>query len=231
MITRTMIMGTDAAARLVLHAWLSPSFPVGAFAFSHGLEWAVEAGDVGDADDLRDWLHDLVCHGAPRGDAVLLTAAWRDPADVESINALALALSPSYERHLEIAAQGSAFLRAVAAAWPTASLVRAAHDFSGRDIAYPVAVGLAAAAHAMPLEDTLQLFAQAGLSNLVSAALRLGVIGQTAGQAIVAGLTAPILDLAAWAEDATLDDLGTCAWRADIAAMRHETQYSRLFRS
>ena len=69
------------------------------------------------------------------------------------------------------------------------------------------------------------------MSNLVSAALRLGVIGQSDGQATIAGLAPVVLDLAGWAESATLDDLGTCAWRSDIAAMRHETQYSRLFRS
>ncbi len=221
----------ERAARLALFAWLSPAFPVGGFAFSHGLEWAIEAGDVRGVADLRAWLEDLLRHGALRADAVLLAAAWREPARLEAVNELALALAPSSERHLETAAQGTAFLAAVCAAWPTAMLDRILQTFAGCDLAYPVAVGAAAAAHAIGLRDTSETFAQAGVSHLVSAALRLGIIGQSEGQAIIAGLTSAVLDLAAWAEGTTLDDLGTCAWRSDIAAMRHETQYSRLFRS
>ena len=224
-------MSSDRRSCVALYAWLSPFFPVGGFAFSQGLEWAVEAGDIGDAEDLRGWLENLLRHGAPRCDAALLAAAWRDPGDIEAVNDLALALAPSAERHLETAAQGTAFLAAVAAAWPTSSLVEVGQAFRERDLAYPVAVGVAAAAHAIPLLDVLQVFTQATIGNLVSAALRLSVTGQTAGQAIIAGLASAVLDLAAWAEHATLDELGTCAWRSDIAAMRHETQYSRLFRS
>lgn len=225
------VMSTDGAARLTLFAWLSPAFPVGGFAFSHGLEWAMEAGDAADAGALERWLGDLLRHGAPRADGVLLAAVWRAPDEIAAINELALALAPSSERRLETAAQGTAFLAAVAAAWPVPGLASFARFFAGRDLAYPVAVGFAAAAHAVPLRATLELFAQAMVGNLVSAALRLGAIGQSEGQAIVARLAPAVLDLATWAEHATLDDIGTCAWRSDIAAMRHETQYSRLFRS
>ena len=221
----------DGAARLTLFAWLSPAFPVGGFAFSHGLEWAVDRGDVRGAADLRGWLEDLLRHGTVRADAVLLSAVRRDPAAIEAINEVALALTASAERHLETAAQGTAFLVAVAAAWPLPALAALARAFEGHDLAYPVAVGAAAAAHAIPLGATLEVFVQACLSNLVSAALRLSAIGQSEGQAIIASLTPAVLDLAEWAERTSLDDLGTCAWRSDIAAMRHETLYSRLFRS
>ena len=224
-------MSTDGAARLALFVWLSPAFPVGAFAFSHGLEWAMEAGDLGDAGALEEWLGDLLRHGAPRADGVLLAAAWREPTEIASINELALALGSSHERHLETAAQGTAFLSAVAAAWPAPGLVALTRTFEGRDLAYPAAVGVAAAAHALPMRATLEVFTLATIGNLISAALRLGVIGQSEGQAIVARLTPTVLELATWAEHATLDGIGTCAWRSDIAAMRHETQYSRLFRS
>ena len=224
-------MRTDGVARLALHAWLSPAFPVGGFAFSHGLEWAIEAGDVVDAASLEAWLGDLLRFGAPRADAVMLAEAWRVAPGISAINDLALALTPSAERHLETAAQGTAFLVAVAAAWPHATLATLSRDFAGQDVAYPVAVGAAAAVHAVNLRATLELFTQAGISNLISAALRLGIIGQTAGQAMVASLTPIVLDLAAWAEQAAPDAIGTCALRSDIAAMRHETQYSRLFRS
>ena len=148
----------DPAARLALFAWLSPAFPVGGFAFSHGLEWAIDAGDVRGAADLKRWLDDLLRHGALRADAVLFAAVWRDPAAIETINALALSLTASSERLLETAAQGTAFLVAVAAAWPTPALAALVQDYDGCDLAYPVAVGAAAAAHAIPLREALEIF-------------------------------------------------------------------------
>jgi urease accessory protein len=218
---------------LPLLAWLSPGFPVGAFAFSQGLEWAVEAGTVRDAPSLQGWLTDLVSHGAIRTDAVLVAAAWRSeaPTDLCAVNELALALAPSRERRLETAAQGNAFLTAVRAAWPAPAIERFMAALAEDDAAYPVAVGLSAAAHALPLRATLGAFTLAGCSNLVSAAVRLGPLGQTEAQGIIAALCPALDRLAAWAAESTLADCGAAAWGADIASMRHETQYSRLFRS
>ena len=218
---------------LPLLVWLSPGFPVGAFAFSHGLEWAVEVGALRDAADLACWLDDLVAHGSLRADAVLVAAAWRaaDDAATRSVNDLALALAPSRERRLETSAQGTAFLAAVRQAWPAPAIARFAEALGEDDVAYPVAVGLSAAAHAIPLHPTLDAFTLAACSNLVSAAVRLGVIGQTEAQATIAALCPALARLAAWATTSSLEDCGTAAWGADIASMRHETQYSRLFRS
>ena len=235
-ITRIMVMltrMTDPASSLPLLVWLSPAFPVGSFAYSQGLEWAVEDGTVHDAATLAAWLDDVVVHGAIRADAVCLAAAWRAGAlqAVLAVNELALALAPSQERRLETATQGTAFLRAVAAAWPAPRIDALAAALGEDEVAYPVAIGVAAAAHAIALRPTLSAFAVAAVGNLVSAALRLGPIGQSQAQAIIAGLAPALERLAETAANASLDDVGTCALRADIASMRHETQYSRLFRS
>ena len=218
---------------LPLLVWLSPAFPVGSFAYSHGLESAVDADAIRDAATLAAWLADLVRYGAMRADGVLLAAAYRadNAREAATVNALALALAPTLERHLETGSQGTAFLRAIRAAWPAPAIERFATALGDGDAAYPVAIGVVARAHAMPLRQTLDAFATAALQSLVSAALRLGPIGQSEAQTIIAALCPALADLAAWAESATLDDLGTCAFRSDIASMRHETQYSRLFRS
>lgn len=216
-------MTTDPAALLTLAQWLSPAYPVGAFSYSHGLEWAVQAGDVADADSFRHWLSDVLEHGAGRNDAILLAAAYGDPAPeaLEELDALATAMSPSPERRLETVQQGRAFCRTTSAIWPSEL----------KDFAYPVAVGAAAKLTGMPLQETLVFYLHGLAGNLTSAAIRLVPLGQTEGQAALAAL-APLCErLVAEALTSTTDDLGAACFLADIASMKHETQYSRLFRS
>ncbi len=204
----------------VLAAWFSPAYPVGAFAYSHGLEWAIGNGDIDDEISLRSWVTDCLTHGAGRNDAILLAAAYRDPDDAE-IAELAAALQPSKERKLESMAQGGAFAETTSAAW----------NIALEPAAYPVAVGRAAQALDLPLELTIQAYLQAFAANLVSVGVRLIPIGSTAGQALVAGFHGDCQALAQEAMAATLDNLGSAALMADIAAMRHETQAVRLYRS
>ncbi len=220
-------------ALLPLILWLSPAFPVGSFAYSQGLEWAVEAGDVHDARSLGGWLVDLLTFGAPRADAILFADAFRsaeagDWAALHETNALAIALANTAERRLETTAQGTAFVAAARAAWDCEPLRRLADE---ERAAYPVAVAAVAAGHAAPLEAALQAFVLACVAAAVSAVVRMGPIGQTDGQKIQAALLPRIRALARAAAGSTLADLGLSAFRADVASMRHETQYSRLFRS
>lgn len=223
------------SAQLPLMIWLSPSFPVGAFAYSHGLEWAFEAGDLHDAESLHDWLDALVSHGSLRNDLVLFASAFRatqgqDDRALRDSAELALALAGSAERRLETVTQGNAFAAAQRSAWPCPAMERLPAIWP-EDIAYPVAVAVASAGHELPLLASLEAYGLAFVANLVSAAVRLGVVGQTDGQRVTAALVPALHAAARRAESATLDDLGSCALRSDIASLRHETQYSRLFRS
>ena len=223
----------DGASLLLI--WLSPAFPVGAFAYSHGLEWAVESGDIADGASLQGWLADLVAHGSPRNDLILAAHARRaaqaqDANGLADLNALALALCASRERLLETQAQGRAFLTAVRAAWPHPAL-DVTRAFDGGDVAYPIAYGAACAAHGVDADFALEAFLTACVGNLVSAGLRLGVIGQTEGQRILAALLPQARAQARATLDAPLSALGGAALRSDLAALHHETQYSRLFRS
>jgi urease accessory protein len=219
---------------LPLFVWLSPSFPVGSFAYSHGLEYAVRRGDVRDATTLLSWLGDLVSHGAIRTDLILASAAAKsvtagDIDEFARVAELGLALSPSRERHLESTQQGRSLLDTVRAAWPNTTLDRLIG--ASEEIAYPVAFGLAVAAHRLALRPSLAAYALQFVSNLVSAVVRLGAIGQTDGQRVIASLAKAAKGAAAIAARASLDDLGAAVFRSDMASLRHETQYSRLFRS
>jgi urease accessory protein len=206
---------------LTLAQWLSPGFPVGAFSYSHGLEAAVHAGWVSDAASLEAWLADLLAHGSGLSDATFLAAAFHGHAPLAEIDEMARAFAPSAERLLEADAQGAAFAQVVGAVWGT--------DLDG--FTYPVALGAAAARETLPLDLTLTLYLQAFSSNLIAAAQRLAPVGQTEGQRILHALTPLIEATASTARDGDLTGLASSAFLSDIASMRHETQYSRIFRS
>ena len=214
-------MATPTDPVLTLSQWLSPAYPVGAFAYSHGLESAVADGRVHDGAALEDWLDTVLARGAGRTDAILIGLAHAKPEDAARLDAVARALAGSRERLLETDAQGQAFGAVTGAIW--------GGDLAG--LCYPVALGAAAGREGLPLRLTQALALQAVVGNLVAAAQRLMPLGQTEAQWIVARLTTrigPLLDAIAGAEE---DDLAGSALLPEIAAMRHETLSPRIFRT
>jgi urease accessory protein len=230
-----MNMTHDSAALYRLMAWLSPSYPVGAFSYSSGIEWAVEAGDIKDAESLKRWLAVVIGQGSGICDAVFFVHAHRSLAAdhdqaLRAVAELAAAFMPSKERQLETTAQGNAFLEATRTAWPCPALDRLTNAWPG-PFAYPVAVAVAAAGHGIALEPSLHAFLHAVAANLISAGVRLIPLGQSDGQHVLAALE-PVVETAAQrALKTSLDDVGSATVRADLASMLHETQYTRLFRS
>ena len=226
---------SEAAALYRLMTWLSPSFPVGGFSYSSGIEWAVEVGDIRDAVSLQNWLAAMLADGAGFCDGVFLAQAHRavafcDDAGLRETAELAAAFVPSRERQLETSAQGRAFIEIARHAWNCDGL-EAMIARCGGAIVYPVAVGIVSAAHAIRLAPTLHAFLHALTSNWISAASRLIPLGQTDSQRVLASLEPVVSATAKRAIAATLEDLGSATFRADLASLRHETQYTRLFRS
>lgn len=218
-----------------LMCWLSPAYPVGAFSYSSGIEWAVEAGDVADAESLRHWLEAMLRDGAGMSDAIFFAHAHRavtqsDDAAFLAIAELAGAFVPTRERRQETLTLGRAFMEVTLAAWPCPALVHLRKLWTG-PIAYPIAVGAACAGHAIALEPALPAFLTAVCANWISAGMRLIPLGHTDGQRVIAALEPAVAATAQRALAAGLDDLGSACFRADIASARHETQYTRLFRS
>jgi len=211
---------TDPTALLSLVQWLSPAFPTGAFAYSHGLEQAISAGDVRTEDGLADWLSDVLGHGAGWNDAVLMACALRGE-EVAELTALARALAGSAERLRETEEQGAAFARARAEMTGQAT----------EPLPLPLAVAVAARDLTLAPEQVLALFLHSFAANLVSAGVRFIPLGQSAGQRVLAGLHPVIVSLAARAAAATRADLAQSAFRADIQAMAHEQLDVRLFKT
>ncbi len=209
------------SALLTLVQWLSPAFPTGAFAYSHGLERVIAAGDVTDACSFEEWLRNILHHGAGWQDAVLLTHALAEGADLDALDELARALAPSSERLQESAEQGAALARMVG-------------GLTGRALAprlLPVALGEAAGPLTLPPGQVAQLYLQNFASNLTTIATRHVPLGQTDGQRVLSRLLPEIEVLGTRAALASLDDLGSCALAADLAAFQHETQDVRIFRT
>ena len=214
-----MPMNTDL---LTLTQWLSPSFPVGAFAYSHGLEQVIDRGDIHNAETLAQWLRDLLEHGSTRSDITLLAAAFNaEGSEIDDIDQTARAFASSAERVVETVDQGTAFARTVDEVWGTKM----------GPLTYPVAAGRAARLKRLPLDMTTEIYLHAFIANLVSAAVRLVPLGQTDGQRVLSELAPLILATAEAARDCPLSSLSSACFAADIAAMHHETQYSKVFRT
>ena len=230
------ITTTDEPAALYrLLAWLSPAYPVGAYTYSHGLETAVEEGRVRDRAGLVDYVATVLHAGAGRVDGALVAAAWRaadggDDAALDQVAVLAAAWRGTAETALETMQQGTAFLAVTLAAWPEPCLAAFAARHPRR-LAHPVAFGAAAGFHGIPLRPALSGWLAAFAANLVSAGVRLVPLGQTDGQVATAALQPVVEPAADAATGADLDAIGTAAPMLDLLSMRHETQYTRLFRS
>jgi urease accessory protein len=226
---------TTEAALYRLMSWLSPAYPTGAFSYSHGLEYAVAEGLVRDRESLIDWVAIAVASGAGKSDGALLAAAWRaatadDRVALDAAAELAAAWRGTAETALESRAQGAAFLSATRAAWPHPLLDALALRHRG-ELALPVAVGAAAAAQQVPLSAALTAYLHAFAGNLVSAGMRLIPLGQSDGQRAIAALEAVVAATADHVLKTPLERIGTAAPLLDWCSMRHETQYTRLFRS
>ena len=228
-------LNMDSAALYRLLTWCSPAFPVGAYSYSHGLEYAVAEGLVKDREGLTGWIGTLLSHGNGIVDGALFCAAWRtasvgDVAALKHVTELASAFRSTREIALESAAQGEAFAMMLQTAW-NVPLLSELVEGCGVRVVYPVAVGVACAAVGIPLDPALQAYLHAFAANLVSAGIRLIPLGQTDGQIAMVALESIVMASAEKAMETPLDELGTATPMIDWASMRHETQHTRLFRS
>ena len=228
---------TNNAALYRLLTWLSPGFPVGAYSYSHGIEYAVEAGLIRDRETLTGWIGTILAHGTGRSDAGVFRAAYAAARDDDAVRlghvaAYAATLRGTAELALESEAQGQAFMAAIERAWATPRLATWRRRLEAeRPVVYAVAVAIAAEAHEVSLEHTLGAFLHAVAANLVSAGVRLVPLGQTDGQIAIAGLEPVVEAAVAAAQARPFDDVGAATPMVDWSSMQHEAQYTRLFRS
>jgi urease accessory protein len=227
-----------APALLRLQTWLSPTFPTGAYSYSHGLEWAVEAGYINDCKSLVDWLEADLCYGSGRNEAIFFSETWHctmqnDRARLFETAELAAAFRGTSEFVLESSQQAAACLTTLRHVWPDSLLDWLLEILCERHVhpVLAVVLGVRSARQGIPTSVALPAFLQSVIANFVTAGVRLIPLGQTDGQLAIAELEQAILAASMQAKEATIDDLGSAAFMVDLASMEHETQYTRLFRS
>jgi urease accessory protein len=225
-------------ALLRQQSWLSPAFPTGSYSYSHGIEWAVEAGHIHDRESLVDWLEADLCYGSGRNEAIFFLEAWRcategDCEKLLEVAELAAAFRGTSEFALESSQQATACLATLRRVWPDRVVESLYELLSERSVppALAVILGARAAGLRVPYSLALPAFLQSYVANLVTAAVRLIPLGQTDGQLAIAELEQAVLAASAQAEQATIRDLGSAAFMVDLASASHEAQYTRLFRS
>jgi urease accessory protein len=219
---------------LRLQSWLSPTFPNGAYSYSHGLEWAVEAGFVSDRESLVDWLGADLCHGSGRNEAIFFSEAYRcaienDTAKLMLVAELAAASRSTSEFALESSQQASACLSMLRHVWPD-RILQTLSEFQGQPV-LAVILGARLATEEIPACLALPAFLQSYVANLINAGVRLIPLGQTDGQRAIAELEPAVLLASRQGYEATLDDLGSAGFMVELSSIAHETQYTRLFRS
>ena len=229
---------TDTFNLYRVMTWASPSFPIGAFSYSHGIEYAVEADLVWDGESLEHWIRSVIIDGDGRSDAILFRLAYEatkteNRAALQEIIELASAMRATSEFAVESREQGGAFFKIAISAWPNPDFEIVENLINGNEssLAYPISFAVVCAVHSVPLESSLYAYLHGYVSNLVSTGIRLIPLGQTDGQSVIANLEADVASAVDSAMRTSLDDLGAATPITISTYTPHEPQYTRSFRS
>lgn len=226
-------MTTDSTYKL--QTWFSPSYPVGAYTYSHGLENAFEIEAIKNVTEAIDWISDIITNGNGLADAVFLAEAYNAAVDgndeqLINITEYATAFCATAELRLESESQGAAFLEVIKNVETNPDLHKIL-TLCPPPYPYAVVVGAAAGAQAIPLPQLITAFLHSFVSNMSSALVRIVPFGQTDGQRIIAALAPLVAQTAQKAITTNYQNLTTSTMMVDLTSMQHETQYTRLFRS
>ena len=214
-----MYTPTDSKLVTVMQ-WLSPAFPIGGFAYSHGLEWAINKGYVSNREEFQKWISDLLEYGSLKNDAILIKLVLQG-SDPKEINELAMALCPASERLSETQLQGGAFCKIMREVW----------SLEIDDLTLPIALALAAKNESIDQNLVVPAYLHSFCSNLISVAMRLIPIGQTDGQKTLRELSPLISDSVRAVAKSDKDDLGSACFLSDVSAMQHEYLQPRVFKT
>lgn len=236
---------TDSSFIYRLLTWFSPSYPIGSFHFSHGIEYAVEWNLIKDAKSLEEWISGIIQFGSGRMDLMMFKLSYdlftapnvrADPNRIKKLNRLitisnALKLSP--ELWQESTKQGDAALKALLKSHPSDNLHFLNLQLKKTDKypVVPIVFGAACADHRIPLKWALTAYLHSFIFNLITAGVKLIPLGQTAGQNIAASLESVIHKCVNASAKSKINDISGASPMVEWTSVKHENQYTRLFQS
>ena len=202
----------------ILHTWFSPSFPIGSYSFSHGLESMIENKLIKDKQEINDYIKSILYHGTCKNEIILIKFAYKGL----ELNDFALSLCSSKERKIETLAMGNNFRKILKDSWQ--------YELP-ENTAYPVAIGIAANFFKLPLKLTVISFLQSFISNLINICVKHIPIGQKIGQDCLINSFALIREVVKKNESCTLDDIGGICFNSDIHSIKHENLKTRIYKT
>ena len=202
----------------ILQTWFSPSFPVGSFSYSHGLEAMINDNLIKSKEDILEYLKCILKYGSGKNDIILIKYAYQG----EEINDLALSLCPTKERKIESIEMGNAFRKVLEDSW---------NYKIQENTAYPVSVGKAAKYFKIPLNLTIISYLQSFASNLINVCIKHIPIGQKVGQDCIIQMYDLIREIENESKNLELEDLGGVCFNSDIYSIKHENLKTRIYKT
>ena len=200
----------------ILQIWFSSSFPVGSYAYSHGLEALIDDNKIKNKDDVREYLEALLFYGSLRNDYIFLKSVYVG----EEINDLILASASSKERHIEMIDMGNSFRKIMKDSW---ELVLE------ENTSFVYCISKAALHFDIKFDDLIKFYLQSYISNLINVCVKHIPMSQKDGQILNVNFIDQIQKFLDQSYQLTLKDIGTSFFIGDIFAIKHENLDSRIY--
>ena len=200
----------------ILQIWFSSSFPVGSYAYSHGLEALIDDDKIKNRDDVREYLEALLFYGSLRNDYIFLKSVYMG----EEINDLILASASSKERHIEMIDMGNSFRKIMKDSWELEL---------EENTSFVYCISKAALHFDIKFEDLIKFYLQSYISNLINVCVKHIPMSQKEGQILNVNFIDQIQKFLEKSDQLTLKDIGTSFFIGDIFAIKHENLDSRIY--
>ena len=200
----------------ILQIWFSSSFPIGSYAYSHGLEALIDEKKINNKDDIKEYLNALLFYGSLRNDYIFIKSIYKG----HEINEMILANASSKERQIEMIDMGNSFRKIMKDSW----------DLSlPENTPFIYSLAKAGLYFNIKFDDLIKFYLQSFISNLINVCVKHIPISQMDGQTLNVNFIDEIQKFLSQSKQFTLKDIGSTFFLADIFSIRHENLDSRIY--
>ena len=200
----------------ILQVWFSSSFPIGSYAYSHGLEALIDDKKIKNKDDVNEFLDALLFYGTLRNDYIFMKSIYKG----EEINELILASASSKERKIEMIDMGNSFRKIMKDSWELSL---------PENTSFIYCLAKAGLHFDIKFDDLIKFYLQSFISNLINVCVKHIPMSQKDGQSLNVIFINQIQEFLSHSDKLTLKDIGTTFFIGDIFAIKHEYLDSRIY--